>query len=178
MVVPGTNSKSPQSAVLIPVPEADAAVGPWRHRYDPVASAGVPAHVTLLVPWLAPDEISEADLASLDDELSDVKAFDFELVHVNWFGRRVLWVAPEPSGPFLDLTHRLADRFATPPWGGMFDEIIPHLTIAHAGEGVELVPIAAEVAARLPVRCRAAEVWDMVGDGTGWHRRHLVRLVQ
>lgn len=173
----GTSSGRAQSALLIPVPEADTVVGRWRHEHDPVAAAGVPAHITLIVPWLAPSEISGADLAKLDTELSDVRAFDFELTHVDWFGRRVLWVAPEPVAPFLEITNRLAEQFGTPPWEGEFDEIVPHLTVAHAGEGAELVSIASDVSASLPLRCRAAEVWVMVGDGTRWHRRHRTSLV-
>lgn len=176
MTSPGTSSGRIQSAVLIPVPQADAVVGRWRYEHDPVAAAGVPAHVTLIVPWLPPDEITPEDLADLDDELADVKAFDFELARVDWFGRRVLWVAPEPAAPFLELTNRLADRFNTPPWEDEFDEVIPHLTVAHASDGVELVPVAADVATRLPLRCRAEEVWVMCAGGTRWELRHRVRL--
>jgi 2'-5' RNA ligase len=161
---------------LIPVPEADAVVGRWRQEHDPVAAAGVPAHITLIVPWLPPDEIGEGDLAELDDMLEPVAAFDFVLDHVDWFGRRVLWVAPEPSAPFLRLTSLLADRFGTPPWDDEFDEVVPHLTVAHASDGVELVPVAADVASRLPVTCRAEEVWVMVGDGSRWSLRHRVKL--
>jgi 2'-5' RNA ligase len=141
-----------------------------------VAAAGVPAHITLIVPWLPPEEITAADLEELEGVLHDVKAFDFELTHVDWFGRRVLWVAPEPPGPFLELINVLADRFATPPWEDEFDEVVPHLTVAHASDGVELVPVAADVAGRLPLACRAEEVWVMVGDGTRWSRRHRVVL--
>jgi 2'-5' RNA ligase len=174
----GTSSGRAQSAVLIPVPEADAVVGPWRLAHDPVANAGVPAHITLVVPWLPPDEITDADLAELDEELTDVKAFEFDLTHVDWFARRVLWVAPEPSGPFLSLTNRLADRFGTPPWEDEFDEVIPHLTVAHASDGVELDPVAAAVSRGLPLHCRAAEVWVMVGDGTRWWQCHQVSLAE
>jgi 2'-5' RNA ligase len=174
----GTSSGRHQSAVLVPVPEADAVVGRWRYQYDPVASAGVPAHITLIVPWLPPDEITSADLGELDATLEDVKAFDFKLHHVDWFGRRVLWVAPEPAAPFLALTTRLADRFGTPPWEDEFDEVVPHLTVAHASDGVELVPVAADVSSRLPVACRAEEVWVMVGDGTRWQLRHRVALLR
>ncbi len=173
---PGTSSGRIQSALLIPVPEADSVVGRWRHQHDPVAVAGVPAHVTLIVPWLPPDRITPADLAALDDELSEVKAFDFELVRVDWFGRRVLWVAPEPAAPFLELTARLSERFATPPWEGEFEEVIPHLTVAHASDGAGLVAVAADVATRLPLRCRAREVWVMCAGGTRWELRHRVRL--
>ena len=78
----------------------------------------------------------------------------------------MLWVAPEPAEPFLALTDRLADRFGTPPWDDEFDEVVPHLTVAHASDGVELVPDRRRrVTARLPLVCRAEEVWVMVGDG-------------
>ncbi len=176
MTSAGTSSGRVQSAVLIPVPEADSVVGRWRYELDPVAAAGVPAHVTLVVPWLPPDEINDDDLAELEAELADVPAFDFTLARVDWFGRRVLWVAPEPAEPFLKLTHRLAERFSTPPWEDEFDEVIPHLTVAHATDGVELVPVAADVATRLPVRCRAEEVWVMIGGGSRWELRHRIRL--
>jgi 2'-5' RNA ligase len=172
----GTSSGRAQSAVLIPVPEADAVVGQWRLVHDPVATAGVPAHITLVVPWLPPDEITDADLAELEEELAGVKNFEFDLTHVDWFGRRVLWVAPEPAGPFLSLTNRLAIRFGTPPWDDEFDEVVPHLTVAHASDGVELNPVARDLTTRLPVRCRATEVWVMVGDGTRWWLRHRVAL--
>ena len=176
MTSPGTSSGRVQSAVLIPVPQADSVVGRWRFEYDPVAAAGVPAHVTLVVPWLPPAEITDDELAELEAELADVHAFDFSLARVDWFGRRVLWVAPEPADPFLKLTHRIAERFNTPPWDDEFDEVVPHLTVAHASDGVELVPIAADVATRLPVRCRAEEVWVMVGGGGRWERRHRIEL--
>jgi 2'-5' RNA ligase len=160
----------------VPVSEADSVVGRWRHEYDPVAAAGVPAHVTLVVPWVAPDDIDGAVLAALEDTLSGVEPFDFELTRVGWFARRVLWVAPEPSEPFIALTHRLADRFGTPPWEGAFDEVVPHLTVAHASDGVELQSVAADLETRLPVSCRAGEVWAMVGGLGRWERRHRVVL--
>jgi 2'-5' RNA ligase len=154
MVTPGTSSGRVQSALLIPVPQADSVVGQWRYELDPVAAAGVPAHVTLIVPWLPPAEIDESDLAELDDELSGIRAFDFRLNGVGWFERRVLWVAPEPADPFIELTNRLAARFSTPPWEDEFDDLVPHLTVAHATDGVELTPIAAAVSELLPIACR------------------------
>jgi 2'-5' RNA ligase len=107
-----------------------------------------------------------------------VNAFDFKLHHVDWFGRRVLWVAPEPAAPFLALTDRLAERFGTAPWEDEFDEVVPHLTVAHASDGVELVPVAADVSSRLPLACRAEEVWVMIGDGARWMLRHRVALAR
>lgn len=173
---PGTSSGRPQSAVLVPVPVADSVVGGWRREHDPAAAAGVPSHVTLVVPWVPPPEITGADLAALDDELSNVAAFDFALTGIGWFERRVMWLAPEPAQPFVELTARVSERFGTPPWEGEFDRVVPHLTVAHASDGVELCAIEAAVACRLPVRCRADEVWVMVADGARWSLLHRVGL--
>jgi 2'-5' RNA ligase len=160
-----------QSAVVVPVPDAEPTVAPHRLRYDPLAVAGVPAHITLIVPWLPPDTIGSHDLAHLGEALAGIDPFEFQLTAVRWFGRAVLWLAPDPVGPFVKLTAMLADRFDTPPYDGEFDEVVPHLTVAHATDGVELAAVAAELEASLPIDCTAREAWVMVGDGHTWSTR-------
>lgn len=172
----GTSSGRASSAILVPVPEAEDLVGAYRLEHDPVAAAGVPAHITLLVPWLPLEEIDRDALGELESQLLSVRSFSFRLDAVGWFGRSVLWLAPEPSGPFVRLTWQLAEHFATPPWDDEFDEVIPHLTVGHASDGVELAPIAAALERRLPLECEAKEVWVMVGDGIRWHVRHQIPL--
>jgi 2'-5' RNA ligase len=164
----GTSSGRAQSAILIPVPEAETLVKPYRVQYDPVAIAGVPAHITLIVPWLPPSEIGPGDLAALGDLLRTVPPFDFSLQRASWFGRGVLWLAPQPTEPFVNLTAMLAERFATLPYEDEFDEVIPHLTVAHATDGAELGPVAKTLSNALPIECRAEQVWVMVGDGLAW----------
>lgn len=176
-VTVGTSSGRRQSAVIVPVPAAEAAVAAWRELYDPVAPAGVPAHVTLIVPWLPPAEITPADLDELEEAVAGTQPWDFTLTEVRWFGRRVLWLAPEPAGPFRSLTHELADRFGTPPWEDEFDDVVPHLTVAHAsGDGVELAAVAAGLARALPVAARAEEIQVMCGDGQRWSTRARIGL--
>jgi 2'-5' RNA ligase len=174
----GTSSGQTQSAILIPVPEAEALVDPYRTQYDPVALAGVPAHITLIVPWLPPHDIHAGDLAELGDVLRTTHPFDFALARVSWFGRGVLWLAPEPAEPFVKLTTMLAEHFATPPYEDDFDEIVPHLTVAHATDGAELDPVAQALRRALPVACRARAVWVMVGDGRAWTVRQTFPLEQ
>jgi 2'-5' RNA ligase len=166
----GTSSGARQSAIVIPVPEAESLVADYRLEHDPVASAGVPAHITLIVPWVPPDEIVDGDLAELAKTLSEIEPFDFSLGRVCWFGRRVLWLGPDPVEPFIKLTGMLADRFGTPPYGDEFDEVVPHLTVAHATDGTSesVQVIAVRLASRLPVACRTKEAWVMVGDGSRW----------
>jgi len=172
----GTSSGRRQSAIIVPVPEAEPVVGPYRDEYDPVAVTGVPAHITLMVPWLPIEEITAAELAELTRLLRSVPAFEYSLTRVGWFGRRVLWLAPEPADPFLKLTGMLGEGFGTSHYDDEFDEVVPHLTVGHASDGVELAGVAAALAPALPIRCRAYEVWVMAGDGQTWKIRERIPL--
>lgn len=172
----GTSSGRRQSALLVPVPAAEPLVGAYRLRHDPVAGAGVPAHVTLVVPWVPPEKLIPEHLERLRQIVGDSEPFTFELTRPCWFGERVLWLAPEPAAPFIELTHRLAERFGTPPWEGEFSEVVPHLTVGHVGDREGLDAAADAIKARLPVWCRASEVWVMVGDGLTWRVRNKMLL--
>jgi len=167
-----------QSAVLIPVPEADALVGEWRALHDPKARVGVPAHITLLFPWIAPQQLKPEHLEELDEILAAQPAFEYSLDRVRWFGQRVLWLAPNPAEPFKRLTVEMASHFDTQPWQGEFAEVVPHLTIGLAGQtsGNALERAGAEIAMRLPLRCEAREVDVMCGDGTYWQVVHRTEL--
>lgn len=152
-------------------------VGGWRAMHDPSSRNGVPAHITLVVPWVPPEQIKQEHLEELEQLLADRHPFDYVLDHVRWFGDRVLWLAPSPAQPFQDMTHLLAEHFETPPWGGEFDEVVPHLTVGLADHADQaLCEVAAEVGPRLPVSCRAQEVDVMCGDGVQWHVLHRVQL--
>jgi hypothetical protein len=68
-----------QSALLLPVPAAEAAVGAHRARLDASARDGVPAHLTVLYPFLPPALIGDAVLASLRRLFAGFPAFPFTL---------------------------------------------------------------------------------------------------
>ena len=55
-----------ESCLLVPVPDAEPAVGRLRGRLDRAAAWGVPAHVTILYPFVLPDAITSEviDLAA------------------------------------------------------------------------------------------------------------------
>ncbi len=172
----GTESNCAQSALLVPVPEAEPLVGAWRAVHDPSARTGVPAHVTLVVPWIPPEQIKHEHLEELEDLVGAEEPFEYCLDRVCWFGERVLWLSPTPAGPFKRLTTVLADRFDTPPWQGEFSEVVPHLTVGIAGHslGSTLSDAAEDLASKLPLNCRADEVDVMCGDGANWE---IVRRV-
>jgi 2'-5' RNA ligase len=162
------------SAVVVPVPEAEPAVTACRARLDRNASLGVPAHVTLLAPFAPPALITPAMTARLAEVIGSATAFDCVFARTAWFGENVLWLAPEPDGPFRELTRRLAAAFPDyPPFGGVYADVIPHLTIGFrdpAGPG-SLRAAEAEVARGLPVTTRVGRAWLMTGSTElgSWH---------
>src|SRR3954466_7686850 len=93
-----------QTALIVPVPEAEEAVGPFRASLDTAASWGVPAHVTVLYPFLPPARIDDQVLSAIGDTVAAVSRFDVTLTHVEWFDDAAVWLAPEPAHPFRSLT--------------------------------------------------------------------------
>ena len=148
-----------------------------RVRHDPMAPAGVPAHVTLLFPFLATEELTPAVRRRLARVASEVHPFWVRFVRTRRFPG-VLWLAPEPTGPFVDLTERLAAAFPDhPPYEGAHADIVPHLTIAFGEEAVldRLERKAAR--AGMPFRRRVDTIEVIAEDGTGrWHARWRLPL--
>ena len=126
-----THGPMPQTGFILRVPQAEARVAELRERFDASAALGVPAHITLLFPFMAPEAIDSTVLQGIRDALAGACAFDFVLASAARFPATA-YLAPEPAGPFIDLTDRLVRRFpAYPPFGGEFATVIPHLTVAH-----------------------------------------------
>jgi hypothetical protein len=55
----------PRSALIVEVPAAEPAVARHRERLDSSAPLGVPAHITVLYPFLPPGAIGPAVLGDL-----------------------------------------------------------------------------------------------------------------
>jgi hypothetical protein len=136
-----------RTALIVPVPEAEPRVAELRLRHDPMAALGVPAHVTVLFPFAPPDEVDDAGVA----ELATAHApFAFELTETRRFGEDVTYLAPEPAAPFSALTDAAAARWPEyPPYEGVHEIVIPHLTLALGVVDVDL---------ELPISCVAREL--------------------
>ncbi len=156
-----------QSAVLVRLPEAEAIVGPHRSRFDPAHSWGVPAHVTVLFPFIPPAALTEGVLQRLAEAVATVEAFQGSLARTAWFGEDVLWLAPTPDEPFRLLTHAVCAAFPGHlPYGGAHDEVIPHLTVGERRQATwQALRVAErELAPLLPITYRVREVTVMAGD--------------
>ncbi|MFI0219960.1 2'-5' RNA ligase family protein [Streptomyces lydicus] len=167
-----------RTGLIVRVPDAEPAVRAWRERFDPSAQAGVPAHVTVLFPFLDENRIDARVYSTLTDVLGSHHAFDLRFES---FGRfpGVLYLAPEPDTQLRLLTEVIADRWPeAPPYGDQFTEIVPHLTVADGQDDAVLDEIEAELLRRLPFTSRVSSVDLMVHDGAKWQERASFALLE
>ena len=157
-----------ESALLVAVPEAEPAVGEHRARLDWSARVGVPAHLTVLYPFLPPAAIDSAARASLRRLFAGFAPFDVTLDRVRWFGADVVWLGPRDDSPFRALISGASAAFPEcPPYGGLIAEVIPHLTIGDGDDRPALRAAAEAVRGHLPVEARVTEVTLMAGPAPG-----------
>jgi 2'-5' RNA ligase len=154
-----------ETALLVPVREAEPLVRHHRHARDPVAPLGVPAHVTVLYPFVPPDDVDQDVCDAIAAVVEGFAPFDFSLREVRRFPDGVVYLAPEPPEPFVAITRALTARWPEfPPYGGAYDAVIPHLTVAATNGGADLAALEAELNGGLPIPARADAVWLMEGQ--------------
>jgi hypothetical protein len=164
-----------QSALLIEVGAAEPFVGSWRLAHDPVASRGIPAHITALFPFKPPALLDAPCQEMVARIVHGIPALSFHLTALEEFPD-ALWLKPEPTAPFNALTRALVDAFPDyPPYGGRHTTVIPHLTIAMATEAEQRAQLRAQFSPTLdrilPLAVHAADVALYVSDEARIWRR-------
>jgi 2'-5' RNA ligase superfamily len=163
-----------RSALVVAVPEAAAMVDGWRERTcQAKPSTGVPAHITILWPFVPAARIDDALLANLHSLFETTDSFTFELRTAARFPE-TLYLVPEPTDRFAHLTRLVFEAYPEhPPYEDAFDAIVPHLTTAQ-GNGHVLAKAEAEVLPQLPIVARAREALlleEIRPDATVWRPR-------
>jgi 2'-5' RNA ligase len=153
-----------ETALIVEVPAAEPVVGQHRLDLDANARLGIPAHVTTLAPFMPGGAIGADELARLGRVFASVKAFGFRLDRVGWFGTSVVWLGPEDPAPFSSLTAAVFAEFPDfPPFGGRYDEVVPHLTVGIDSPVDAMRRAEQEISPDLPVLGRATAV-TLVGE--------------
>jgi 2'-5' RNA ligase len=151
----------PETALICRVPEAERYIAHHRQRFDPPARRNVPAHVTILYPFAAPEEVSADTLQTLRDVAAAVPAFHYRLRETRRFPSS-LYLAPEPGDSFARLTTLVHRAFPDyPPFAGKFDVVVPHVTVAH-GDEPQLCAIEVELRIALPAAGVSAHCAELV----------------
>lgn len=156
-----------ETYLVVRVPEADPAVRAIAGR------EALPAHVTALGPFMPLDAMTGAVAATIGDLVAAAMPWTTTFREVRAFDDGTLWLAPDDDRPFRSLTTELATRFpAHPPYGGVFDDVVPHLTLEERSQ------LSADAARRrvdavMPIRTRVdtLELWLIHTEGIEVVRR-------
>jgi hypothetical protein len=117
--------------------------------------------MTLLDPFVPATELGEAEEGAIRDVCRELSPITYALDEIGRFPD-VLYLAPHPEDPFVELIEALWRRFPDfPPYGGRFERIVPHVTLAL---GPEPAGLADYVQAHLPV-CAVAEEVVLMKEG-------------
>jgi 2'-5' RNA ligase len=168
----------PESAVIAPVRAAQATIGRLHSVHTPAGRAGMIPHVTLLYPFVHGDRPTADTAAALAAVLAGFAAFEADFRQLARFtdGQAVAYAQPDPAEPFIAITRALSAAFGIQPYGGVYDRVIPHMTVASIASLDGLDAIEREARPMLPISCRidAAEVW-VVREGR-WRFAERVAL--
>jgi 2'-5' RNA ligase len=136
----------------------------------------MPPHVTLSYPFEDAKRLSDRTIAEIQNIVGGFSTFEFHLSRVCCFDNlpqtSYVWLAPSPFEPFLELTEALAAAFPQfPPFGGAFEQTIPHLTIAASRDKQALGRIEERLAPLLPITAHASSVEIMEHRLGSWRAR-------
>jgi 2'-5' RNA ligase len=160
------------------VPEAERAIGHLYREQTAAGREGMAPHITLLAPFVPVPRLDDAMEGRLRRVLAMHAPFDYWLDRVERFAGGVLYLAPQPSLPFVELTEALVAEFpGHPPYEGQHEEVIPHATVAVSYDRRLLDRMAHELEPKLPIACRAASALLVErGPDLRWRRRSELAL--
>jgi 2'-5' RNA ligase len=178
-MLPNVGVVMAESAIIVAVSEAEPLVGELRAQFDSASKLGIPAHITVLYPFLPPERLTQLILEGVHSALAEVQPFDFRLATVGRFPG-VVYLAPECSDPFVDLVAKIVQQFPEyPPYGGKFQSVIPHLTVSDCGE-LQADTVEAQLLALMkaegPISGRCDALTLIENSSGRWSEKSYIRL--
>jgi 2'-5' RNA ligase len=168
----------PETALICRVPEAERYIAHHRQRFDPSARRNVPAHVTILYPFMEPPLVDDEVVATIAGIARSVPCFNYRLARTERFPV-ALYLAPDPGEPFATLLQRIFRAFPDyPPFEGKFETVVPHVTVAHGDEPL-LCEIEVELRIAMPgagVQARCSELVLIENSSGRWEPMHVFAL--
>ncbi|MER5391587.1 2'-5' RNA ligase family protein [Saccharopolyspora sp. NPDC002686] len=159
------------TALVVPLPEADRLLAAVAARF-PDAVRPVPAHVSLLYPFVPAEALDERVLAALAEVFAGQPRFGVELGECRRAGGFVS-LRPTPEDGFTALSGRIRRRWPDLlPYGGRFgSDVEPHLTVALNTSDETAAAVEREIVPEFaPIRAEVGEAW-LIGFQGGWELR-------
>jgi 2'-5' RNA ligase len=148
------------AAIVVPFPEAEAAIGELRRAHTPSGAQGMYAHATLIAPFLHASRLTQQDVVVIRDALRPFEPFDVTLASFGCFEHiGCLYLEPDPPEPFVAMSEALLTVYPQvdhPPEGAT--EIVPHVTVGGHLTREQQKRIEQGLAPDLPIHARAERV--------------------
>jgi hypothetical protein len=165
------------TALAMPLRQLSPLLQPFLLEHVQASAARVPPHLTIHLPFLPFDAITESVREDLARLFASVACFPVTLRHTNRFPQAgVLYLEPDDPAPLLAISSAVWGRFpaAVPD----FPEPIMHLTIAHGNHDAAALDRLEDIFHRrygnlLPFHATASEVVLYVKQDNEW-QEHLV----
>ncbi len=174
-----TKGRQDESTLAILVAAAEPLVRDYRARHDHSASEGMPAHVTIIWPFMHPDDLSAQIIGRIEEILARSEPIAFSLASVEQFNRQALYLRPQPDGAIRALIQAVLEAFPDyPPYRGMYGtSVTPHLTVAQVTSPEAFEQADGEFQAlsngRLPIAVENAAVSLMERRRGLWRERRV-----
>jgi 2'-5' RNA ligase superfamily len=134
-------------SILIPVPEAEMAVEPFRREGDWSSAHGVPTHMTIAGPW--PLSVS-LPLDALVVLAAEARGLRFVLGEVGYLGDAIS-LFPEDDDKLLRLRAAFLDAVGTPD--AIDENWRLHLTVCRGATPELRAEVEASIGDTLPIAC-------------------------
>lgn len=169
------------TAVVFPVPEADALLRAVAERFPGAVRVGFPAHITVLHPFLSLSDVDDEVVAELTAMVARRAPLRVEFAVVTEprhldDGFVALRLAPDEA--LRGLTAELGARWDLRPYGGAYGEADPHVTVALDVAPDRARAIAEHATGALPPPADLTEAWLVAFDDTWSLRARLPLLAQ
>ena len=154
-----------RTGLVIPVPAAEGLLELVEGRHPGSVRQGVPAHVSLLYPFVGVAELSDRDTEVLRELFLEQQPM--RVVFGECY-RRGGFVAlrPRPLEGLIELTNKSRRRWPdVVPYGGLYGDVEPHLTVALDTSEETALTIEQEVTDRLPISAELHEAWLLAFEG-------------
>ena len=166
------------AVVIIAPPEVQAFATPLRLTHEYSGMLRVPAHITILFPFVPVTELDSA-CTTLAELCANVSPFDITLNGYGHFSTTT-YLKPVDSQPIQALYRKLFAAYPNyPPYRGAFgtENITPHMTVGQFGSEIERA--AADFPPYDPITFRVHNVHLIVGvehEPTPWITHDVIWL--
>lgn len=147
------------TGLVVPVPEAEGLLTSVAERHPEAARGGVPAHVTVLFPFLHPEKIDDGVLRTLRELFERHPPMPVRFAECR---RReeFVYLRPEPADGLRRLTDEARRQWPDViPYEGAYGEVEPHLTVSIRTAEDTAARVHEQIGHDLPVSSRLREGW-------------------